>query len=146
MAIINPHTGKPIEAPQQAGHEQLSEEAQAKQAAIIEKMGEALEKTHKQRYLCLNNFFQAYGPLLPPELQNITGVLMQFRQDMAVLIQQYGGSFKDAVFKGVGRNDPCPCESGEKYKKCCLPRVNQLGPVTHDDGTVEIEVEEEDNG
>ncbi|MCM3768754.1 SEC-C metal-binding domain-containing protein [Neobacillus niacini] len=19
----------------------------------------------------------------------------------------------------VGRNDPCPCESGEKYKKCC---------------------------
>jgi uncharacterized protein len=20
----------------------------------------------------------------------------------------------------VGRNDPCPCGSGEKYKKCCL--------------------------
>ena len=20
----------------------------------------------------------------------------------------------------VGRNDPCPCESGKKYKKCCL--------------------------
>ncbi|MEM8564499.1 MAG: SEC-C metal-binding domain-containing protein [Pseudomonadota bacterium] len=19
----------------------------------------------------------------------------------------------------VGRNDPCPCESGRKYKKCC---------------------------
>ncbi|MCI6277572.1 MAG: SEC-C domain-containing protein, partial [Clostridium sp.] len=19
----------------------------------------------------------------------------------------------------VGRNDPCPCESGKKYKKCC---------------------------
>jgi hypothetical protein len=24
-------------------------------------------------------------------------------------------------FKGVGRNDPCPCGSGKKYKKCCLP-------------------------
>ena len=23
-------------------------------------------------------------------------------------------------FKGVGRNDPCPCGSGEKFKKCCL--------------------------
>ncbi|PIP17193.1 MAG: preprotein translocase subunit SecA [Candidatus Portnoybacteria bacterium CG23_combo_of_CG06-09_8_20_14_all_37_13] len=23
-------------------------------------------------------------------------------------------------FKGVGRNDPCPCGSGKKYKKCCL--------------------------
>ncbi len=21
---------------------------------------------------------------------------------------------------GVGRNDPCPCGSGKKYKKCCL--------------------------
>lgn len=23
-------------------------------------------------------------------------------------------------FKHVGRNDPCPCGSGMKYKKCCL--------------------------
>ena len=22
----------------------------------------------------------------------------------------------------VGRNDPCPCGSGKKYKKCCLER------------------------
>jgi uncharacterized protein YecA (UPF0149 family) len=22
--------------------------------------------------------------------------------------------------KNVGRNDPCPCGSGKKYKKCCL--------------------------
>jgi hypothetical protein len=22
-------------------------------------------------------------------------------------------------FVKVGRNDPCPCESGKKYKKCC---------------------------
>jgi preprotein translocase subunit SecA len=21
----------------------------------------------------------------------------------------------------VGRNDPCPCGSGKKHKKCCLP-------------------------
>jgi hypothetical protein len=25
-------------------------------------------------------------------------------------------------FKDVGRNDPCPCGSGKKYKKCCLGR------------------------
>jgi len=23
----------------------------------------------------------------------------------------------------VGRNDPCPCGSGRKYKKCCLERA-----------------------
>jgi hypothetical protein len=22
----------------------------------------------------------------------------------------------------AGRNDPCPCGSGKKYKKCCLPK------------------------
>jgi hypothetical protein len=22
----------------------------------------------------------------------------------------------------IGRNDPCPCGSGTKYKKCCLPK------------------------
>jgi uncharacterized protein len=25
-------------------------------------------------------------------------------------------------FKNVGRNDPCPCGSGKKYKKCCLAK------------------------
>ncbi len=25
----------------------------------------------------------------------------------------------------VGRNDPCPCGSGQKYKKCCLKRAKQ---------------------
>jgi hypothetical protein len=24
-------------------------------------------------------------------------------------------------YRGVGRNDPCPCGSGKKFKKCCLP-------------------------
>ena len=26
---------------------------------------------------------------------------------------------KNAEGKNVGRNDPCPCGSGKKYKKCC---------------------------
>ena len=28
----------------------------------------------------------------------------------------------------VGRNDPCPCGSGKKYKKCCL---SEEGAVLH---------------
>jgi hypothetical protein len=27
-------------------------------------------------------------------------------------------------WRGVGRNDPCPCGSGKKFKKCCLPSIN----------------------
>ncbi|HEU4534723.1 MAG TPA: SEC-C metal-binding domain-containing protein [Polyangiaceae bacterium] len=25
----------------------------------------------------------------------------------------------------IGRNDPCPCGSGKKYKKCCLAKDEQ---------------------
>jgi hypothetical protein len=25
----------------------------------------------------------------------------------------------------ISRNDPCPCGSGKKYKKCCLNREDQ---------------------
>jgi hypothetical protein len=32
------------------------------------------------------------------------------------------GSFFDVKFRTAGRNDPCPCGSGIKYKKCCLNR------------------------
>ena len=33
-----------------------------------------------------------------------------------------GSVGEQTVVKGekVGRNDPCPCGSGKKYKKCCL--------------------------
>ena len=26
--------------------------------------------------------------------------------------------------KKIGRNDPCPCGSGKKYKKCCLNKTS----------------------
>jgi preprotein translocase subunit SecA len=29
------------------------------------------------------------------------------------------GPVDGAKDKKVGRNDPCPCGSGKKYKKCC---------------------------
>jgi hypothetical protein len=29
-------------------------------------------------------------------------------------------------WRNVGRNDPCPCGSGKKFKKCCLGKVDPL--------------------
>ena len=26
----------------------------------------------------------------------------------------------------IGRNDPCPCGSGKKYKRCCIDREDDL--------------------
>ena len=28
--------------------------------------------------------------------------------------------------ENVGRNDPCPCGSGKKYKKCCISKVAEI--------------------
>lgn len=33
-----------------------------------------------------------------------------------------------AKYRNVGRNDPCPCESGKKYKLCCLREKGVLRP------------------
>jgi Protein of unknown function (DUF1186)/SEC-C motif len=33
---------------------------------------------------------------------------------------------RENPLKGIGRNDPCPCGSGKKFKRCCLAAV-QLG-------------------
>ncbi|MDQ0338550.1 tetratricopeptide (TPR) repeat protein [Caldalkalibacillus uzonensis] len=29
-------------------------------------------------------------------------------------------------WKKTGRNDPCPCDSGRKYKRCCMPVKNNV--------------------
>jgi tetratricopeptide (TPR) repeat protein len=31
----------------------------------------------------------------------------------------------------TGRNDPCPCGSGKKYKKCCLPKEEAVKLEAH---------------
>ena len=28
-------------------------------------------------------------------------------------------------YSSVGRNDPCPCGSGEKFKNCCIDKVEK---------------------
>lgn len=33
-------------------------------------------------------------------------------------------------FRGVGRNDPCPCGSGKKFKKCCLGSARLGEPLS----------------
>ncbi|MBQ8807689.1 MAG: SEC-C domain-containing protein, partial [Clostridia bacterium] len=30
---------------------------------------------------------------------------------------------KKAAEEKVGRNDPCPCGSGKKYKNCCMDKI-----------------------
>jgi preprotein translocase subunit SecA len=38
---------------------------------------------------------------------------------------EYPGEPVRNPLRHVGRNDPCPCGSGKKFKKCCVARVTQ---------------------
>ena len=29
----------------------------------------------------------------------------------------------------TGRNDPCPCESGKKFKQCCAVKKTEMSPL-----------------
>jgi len=43
----------------------------------------------------------------------------------------------------VGKNQRCPCESGRKFKDCCVSRVVRLGGATFFKGRVIVEDDDE---
>ncbi len=45
--------------------------------------------------------------------------------------------------KKPGRNDPCPCGSGKKYKKCCLPKHEEIKKNISPDIWKQIKAEKE---
>ncbi len=46
-----------------------------------------------------------------------------FEQMMNVVNNKEEIKHKEGIdYSKVGRNDPCPCGSGKKYKKCCMPK------------------------
>jgi SEC-C motif len=66
------------------------------------------------------------GELMPQDRERVDGWLAEWDA------QERRSKEAPARKRKVGRNDPCPCESGKKYKKCCLmadeaerPRVGE---------------------
>ncbi|PIS34833.1 MAG: hypothetical protein COT37_00570 [Parcubacteria group bacterium CG08_land_8_20_14_0_20_43_9] len=41
----------------------------------------------------------------------------------------------------VGRNGPCPCGSGKKYKKCCIAKETSSAPAIDIDQLLELSSE-----
>ncbi|MBR2670655.1 MAG: anaerobic sulfatase maturase [Oscillospiraceae bacterium] len=71
-----------------------------------------------QYYLCegLRQFFRvALGPM--EELVRLNAMGYKSPDIMVSLLSK-----ERDLWKNIGRNDPCPCGSGKKAKKCCLPR------------------------
>ena len=55
------------------------------------------------------------------ELPQWDGVLSEERRKE--IRKDYGRSTMASSEKQAGRNDPCPCGSGKKFKKCCLNKA-----------------------
>jgi hypothetical protein len=52
------------------------------------------------------------------------------RRAADVLHRSYSDGPAVNPYRHVGRNDPCPCGSGKKFKKCCLGKaVNESGDI-----------------
>lgn len=64
------------------------------------------------------------------DLRNQTLNVPQMSEDEQKLIAEIGTSIVEEILKNrrkpvikvetPNRNDPCPCGSGKKYKKCCI--------------------------
>ncbi|MDK9736658.1 YecA family protein [Vibrio sp. D404a] len=58
----------------------------------------------------------------PPVLADLVGQIDLMVSEVALAADEAMlGNKAQSVnpFKGIGRNDPCPCESGKKFKQCC---------------------------
>ena len=69
----------------------------------------------------------------PPD--DAVGTILRWEQSVEEELEEYERELEDESgtdgdapvvneFRDVGRNDPCPCGSGKKFKKCCLPKMD----------------------
>ena len=57
--------------------------------------------------------------LLKAELQRIPVLRKEEKRDFVTNQEGSTPVMRRPVHKKIGRNDPCPCGSGKKYKDCC---------------------------
>jgi len=74
------------------------------------------------------------GKLFRVQVQREDEAMPEYRHKKRRMTMQHGGGGADPANGGgkaktvrragprIGRNDPCPCGSGKKYKKCCMAK------------------------
>ena len=77
-------------------------------AQLDEKKAKEVIRDTLDRYFDIDDF----------EKQAIIGYVDKIRKKMPIWKQGGKIDFTDQIHK-VGRNEPCPCGSGKKYKACC---------------------------
>jgi uncharacterized protein len=73
-------------------------------------------------YLCsaYKNIFRHMDPYM-----QVMTRLVSSGKEASQVMEFVGQEDKRKKLKTVKRNDPCPCGSGKKFKKCCGPKIKQ---------------------
>ena len=83
------------------------------------------ERLQQISSLCDENGWKFVGGLEPDEPEDITEVEYLLSPQTSTSQPRVGDSGNMTVVRSkprIGRNDPCPCGSGRKYKKCCMQK------------------------
>ncbi|MFW5976464.1 MAG: anaerobic sulfatase maturase [Bacillota bacterium] len=72
----------------------------------------------KINYLCegYKRFFEYIDPYMQEIVKRIN------KRQSPKMVNKHLRKIHDSIWKKTGRNDPCPCGSGKKFKKCCIDR------------------------
>ena len=68
-------------------------------------------------------------------MNRVTGEIISEEEAMEInkkfpglaMALRYPPTAEQTKNKKIGRNDPCPCLSGKKFKKCCLIELPNRG-------------------
>ena len=64
-------------------------------------------------------YFNSDHELIVEELQGLEALIFQHEMNHLNGVEENVVDFTVKNTKTVGRNEPCPCGSGKKFKKCC---------------------------
>jgi SWIM/SEC-C metal-binding protein len=60
------------------------------------------------------------------EVEVIVGIEPDKAEDLTDIERALAAREPARATPKIGRNDPCPCGTGKKFKKCCFGRAPQL--------------------
>ncbi|MBU0909743.1 MAG: UPF0149 family protein [Proteobacteria bacterium] len=66
------------------------------------------------------HFWASLFSLLPPAVESLQNHAVKLEKERQVRLQEIQHLGRPVHSTKISRNDPCPCGSGKKYKKCCL--------------------------
>jgi SWIM/SEC-C metal-binding protein len=83
---------------------------------------QSMERLEEIALVCHNNGWTFVGGIEPDKPEDISEVEYLINPTKFKFVPRMGSvEYRTVVneFPPIGRNDPCPCGSGKKYKKCC---------------------------